>query len=151
MGKHFFNEMEENKEDRLSDLIRYAYINESYRYSQRNEHYGFYNPRYDDYIAGRKMYSRSNVYTKYLVICQCIEDNIEGFYFDKVKVKLYDEIDYEYPVWTDDNFKDRYKATINEIEEMLPLWEKINILSNKKKKAEETNKREKFILDLYAR
>ena len=66
-------------------------------------------------------------------------------------MKLYDEIDYEYPVWTDDNFKDRYKATINEIEEMLPLWKKINILSNKKKKAEETNKREKFILDLYAR
>ena len=66
-------------------------------------------------------------------------------------MKLYDEIDYEYPVWTDDNFKDRYKATINEIEEMLPLWKKINILSNKKKKAEETNKREKFILDLHAR
>lgn len=151
MGKHFFNEMEENKEDRLSDLIRYAYINESYRYSQRNEHYGIYNPRYDDYIAGRKMYPLSNVYTKYLVICQCIEDNIEGFYFDKVKVKLYDEIDYEYPVWTDNNFKDTYKATINEIEEMLPLWKKINIFSNKKKKAEETNKREKYILDLYAR
>ncbi len=151
IGKHFFNEMEENKADRLSDLIRYAYINESYRYSQRNERYGIYNQRYDDYIAKRIMYPCSNVYTKYLEICRCIEGNIEGFDFDKVKVKLYDEIDYEYLAWTDDDFKDKYKATVNEIENMLPLWKRINIFSNKKNEVEETNKREKYILDLYSR
>lgn len=151
MGKHLFNEMEENKADRLSDLICYAYINESYRYSQRNEYYGIYNQRYDDYIAKRKMYPRSNAYTKYLVIRQCIEGNIEGFNFDKVKVKLYDEIDYEYLTCTDDDFKNKYKATVNEIENMLPLWNRINIFSNKKNEVEETNKREKYILDLYSR
>ena len=53
---------------------------------------------------------------------------------NKVKVKLYDEIDYEYPVWTDDDFKDKYKATVNEIENMPPLWKRINIFSNKKKR-----------------
>ncbi len=151
LRKHFFNKMEENKEDRLSDLIRYAYINESYRYSQRNERYGIYNQRYDDYIARRKMYPRSNVYTKYLVICQCIKGNIEGFDFDKVNVKLCDEIDYDYSVWMDDNFKDKYKATVDEVENMLPLWKKINIFSNTKNEVEESNKREKYILDLYAR
>lgn len=149
--KHFFNELGENKEDRLSDLIRYAYINESYRYSQRNERYGIYNQRNDDYIATRKMYPCSNVYTKYLVICQCLEGGIEGFDFDKVKVKLCDEINYEYRVWTDDNFKDKHTDTVNDIEKMLPLWKKINIFSNKENEVKKTQKREKYILDLYSR
>ena len=148
MGKHFFNEIEENK---LSDLIRYAYINESYRYSKRNEHYGIYNQREDDYIARRKMYPHSNVYTKYLVLRQCIENEIKGFDFDKVKVRLYDEIDYSYKMLTDDNFKVKYTDMVSEIEKALPFWKKVNIFSNKENGVKETQKREKYILDLYSR
>lgn len=148
MGKYFFNRITEKK---LSDMIRYAYINESYRYSQRNERYGIYNQREDDYIAERNMYPCPNVYMKYLSLYQCIKNEIKGFDFDKVRVKVYDDIDYEYPVLLDDNYKIKYEKMVSEIEEMLPRWKKINVFSNRKSREDETAKKEKYILDLYTR
>lgn len=149
IGKHFFNYITNG--EKLSDMMGYAYLNESYRYSPRNERYGIYNHNKEDYIAERKMYPHSNVYTKYLSICQCIKNEIEGFDLDKVKVILYDKIDYNYLELSDEYYRDQYEDTVEEIQKMLPLWVRINIFSNQNTQVKETSRKEKYIIDLYAR
>lgn len=149
-GKHFFNRINEIK---LSDMIRYAYINESYRYSSRNNE--IYNQRGEyDYIPERRMYHQSNVYMKYLSLRQCIDNEIEGFEFNKAEVKLCDEIDYKYRELYNDNSKSEYKELVREIEKLLSCEEEFSIFHNKNKKenkTEEKSRKEKYILNLYRR
>ena len=93
IGKHFFDYKINN--DSLSEIIQYAYIGESYRYSIRNRKFRRNND--GDYLAERKLYSKAAIYQKYLILQKCINGEIQGLTCEKAIVRFQDKIDYSYP------------------------------------------------------
>ncbi len=145
--RHFFDYNVDK--GRLSDLIRYTYIGEKYRYSNRNEIYRGYSVTNGGYIARRAFNSEPSVYEKYLTLVKCIAGKIKGFDCDKVKIKFEDTLNAK--IIINDEDLEKYENKITEISKELLIWEKISILGNSDKKNHAIEKKERYIFDLYSR
>lgn len=148
VGKHFFDF--EMKGGRLNEIIKFAYLGESYRYSNRNRKYSDYNAWDGGYIAERWLLSKASVYTKYIILRKCIANEIAGFDCSMVKVRFVNEIDFDYRKTVDEDYEKKYADKVELIKNKLPLWKKFRINSIMKIEAN-SSKKQKYILDLYAR
>lgn len=148
VGKHFFDF--EMKGRRLNEIIKFAHIGESYRYSSRNEKYNEYFAWDGGYIAERRLLSKASVHTKYISLRKCITNEIEGFDCSMAKIKFIDDIDYDYMKTKDEDYHKKYADRVEVIEKKLPVWNHFSINAIKKETAD-SQKKQKYILDLYAR
>ena len=105
---------------KLHELIKYAYIGEKYRYSNRIKHLKQYNEGNSGYISDRNFYSQPSMFQKYITLTKCINGEIKGFDCDKAEIVFEDEIDYEY------SFKEKkleiYKEYFSCIEQNLFIF-----------------------------
>lgn len=146
INKHYFEYRVENR--KLSELIRYSYIGESYRYSSRNRSY---RRSEDGYIANRRLVSNPSMYKKYLTINKCKNGEIRGFECNSVKMKFYDDIDYS-GYYINDDKRENYKKYIERIENKLYLRKRIHLnRNNEKENLDNKTEKEKYICDLYTR
>ena len=148
VGKHFFDY--EVKGRRLNEIIKFAHIGENYRYSSRNEKYSEYFTWDGGYIAERRLFSKASVYTKYICLRECITNGIEGFDCSMAKIKFIDDIDYDYMKTRDEDYHKKYADRVEVIEKKLPVWNHFSINAIKKETTD-SQKKQKYILDLYAR
>lgn len=131
----------------LSEAIRYAYIDESYRYSMRNSILG---KRYNgDYMAERSLFPTPTVYQKYLMLEKCINGKINGLTCEKAIVRFRDHIDYFYG--TDRANFGKAKELINEISKNLYLSNDNWITRRKKSTPTKKQQKNNYILDLCSR
>lgn len=143
IGKHFFDYKINN--DSLSEIIQYAYIGESYRYSIRNRKFRRNND--GDYLAERKLYSKAAIYQKYLILQKCINGEIQGLTCEKAIVRFQDKIDYSYEL--DTYISDYSSENIEKLSENLYL-KKLKFTFGQKIHSTKNHKYN-YILDLYSR
>lgn len=146
-GRHFFDYKTE--EESLSEKIQFEYIGESYRFSKRNQPYGIHNVRYDDYTARRRFVPNPTAHKKYLTLNKCINKEIKGFECDKAIIEFWDDIERDFTI-EDEEFK-KYETLVNEIKDKLYVWDTFYLHQAKVKDINITEKKEKYILDIYSR
>ncbi len=142
LHKYSFNYVINNVQS--SDIIQYAYINESYRYSNRNKRYSLYNDKEYDYVHKRRMMPKVSTYEKYLTLVSFMKNDIEGFNYINAKIMFYDDIDYDYG-------NEKFESSIDSLEEKLKVWKKIDILKRKEEVIKQEKVKEKYIYDIYSR
>lgn len=145
--RHFFDFKIDH--EKLSKLIKFAYIGEPYRYSLRNKQYGNYYAWDGGYIAERNLLAQPSAYHKYSTLVKCINKDIKGFDCDKAIVRFYDEIDYQYRTDKDDFAG--YKKIIGEIEENLYITSGIKVIRFAAKENTQTTEKVTYLLNLYSR